>query len=274
MKLQKLEMIIFKVFKRFQRMYNKVHNLIIRIDRKLRPIAWEESWYIKPERIGDPLRSQKGQVRFLLEVAFNYQKNGLKRNGYFVDLAAADPINASNTYFIEKYLGWNGLLIEPNPKFASLLRKVRTSKVVEKVVGNKDNQNVKFRVDTMTLGKVLNNQLPKKTLFEKPKIINLKTITLEKILDDNSAPEVMDYLSLDVEGYEWEVIKDFNFDKYKWKVMNIENSNLEIDLLLDKHGYIQIMHRNFDTFYIHKDFISFANLKNHVPRFLLNPYYF
>ena len=40
---------------------------------------------ISPESYEDPLKSQKGQVRFLLEVVFNYKINGLKRNGYFIN---------------------------------------------------------------------------------------------------------------------------------------------------------------------------------------------
>lgn len=62
--------------------------------------------------------------------------------------------------------------------------------------------------------------------------------------------------------------KNFNFKKYKWKSLTIEKPNLELDLLLDKNGLIQICHSYFDTFYIDKDFIEDANLRNLDPKFL------
>ena len=119
-------MIVKKFFKRLKRRFSNNNAL----------------HFIKPESFDDPLKSQKGQVRFLLEVVFNYKLNGLKRNGYFIDLAAADPKLLSNTYFLEKHLGWEGLLIEANPYFTKRLRANRTSKVLEFVVGSKENEEI------------------------------------------------------------------------------------------------------------------------------------
>ena len=78
----------------------------------------------------------------------------------------------------------------------------------------------------------------------------------------------MDYLSLEVEGAEWEIMKDFPFDQYQWRFLTIERTRLELDLLLDLHGYIQVHHNNYDTFYIHKNFIEDANCLELNPKFL------
>ena len=72
---------------------------------------------------------QKGQVEFLINSVLDYENSGLKRNGYFIDLAAADGITGSNTFFLERYLGWDGLLFEPNPNFKSIIEANRTSKL-------------------------------------------------------------------------------------------------------------------------------------------------
>jgi hypothetical protein len=40
-----------------------------------------------------------------------------KRNGYFVDLAANDAVQISNTYALETFFDWDGLCIEPNPEY-------------------------------------------------------------------------------------------------------------------------------------------------------------
>ena len=232
--------------------------------------------FIKAENFHDPLKSQKGQVRFLLEIVFNYKFNGLKRNGYFVDLAAGQPKELSNTYFIEKYLNWEGLLIEGNPLFAKKLRDERTNKVLEEIVYSENNKEVKFRIDNGELGGIVGDEFDNNKKFRSDELANAtiitsKTKTLNQILIENNAPKEMDYLSLDIEGGEYEALKNFEFKQYKWKFLTIERPNLELDLLLDKNGYIQVFHSSFDTFYIHKDFIRFADIANIKPQFLITP---
>ena len=50
----------------------------------------------------------------------------------------------------------------------------------------------------------------------------------------------MDYLSLYIEGREYEALKNFEFKQYNWKFLNVERPNLKLDLLLEKNGYIQV----------------------------------
>ena len=227
----------------------------------------------KPNSKLDPLKSQKGQVRFVLENVFNYSKNGLKREGFFIDLAAGHPTNFSNTYFLENKLNWKGILIEANPYFLQLLKEKRDNIIVENAVFSESNINLDFRIDNFEFGGIVgdefdNNLRIRGKQIKSQKLIKVKTKTLEEILDYHKAPSIMDYLSLDIEGAEWEALKNFNFEKYKWKCLTIEKPKLELDLLLDKNGYIQVCHSYFDTFYIHKDFIEDANLFNLFPKFL------
>ena len=231
---------------------------------------------IPPQSRRDPLFSQKGQLRFVLEVVFNYAKYGLRRNGYFVDLAAAHPTRLSNTFFLESRLGWDGVLIEANPSFARLLREKRTSKVFECAVTSSNGSLVEFRVDNEELGGIVgdsfdNNRRTRGNELKSAKIISVQTRTLESILDESGAPSVIDYLSLDIEGAEFEAMRDFDFSKYKFKCMTIECPPLELDLLLDAHGYVQVQHSLFDTFYIHKSEIHGACLDNCLPQFLSTP---
>lgn len=229
-----------------------------------------------PESENDPLKSQKGQLRFVLEVAFNYASNGLYRNGYFVDLAAAHPSVLSNTFFLESRLGWRGVLIDGNPIFANLLRQQRVSQVFECAVTSSNGELVDFRVDNLEGGGLVgdsfdNNQKIRGDQLVNAKVIKVPTRTLESILDEVSAPRVIDYLSLDIEGSEFEALKDFDFLKYKFKCMTIERPPLELDLILDEHGYIQIRHFQCDTFYMHKSFISGACLDGCSPQFIVTP---
>ncbi|QNI72767.1 FkbM family methyltransferase [Synechococcus sp. NOUM97013] len=235
-----------------------------------------EKYTFSPDSKNDPLRSQKGQLRFVLENVFNYAKNGLHRNGYFVDLAAAHPKRFSNTFFLEKKLGWRGILIDANPYFTKLLRENRTSQVFECAITSSNETLVDFRIDNGELGGIVgdafdNSYSIRGGELKSAKIIKVKTRTLESILDEANAPAVIDYLSLDIEGAEYEALKTFDFSKYRFRCMTVECPPLDLDLLLDSHGYVQVQHSKYDTFYIHKSQISEACLDNCNPHFFATP---
>ena len=222
-----------------------------------------------------PFYSQKGQDEWLLMEAFNYQKNGLKREGFFVDLACADGVEINNTLFLEKHLSWKGILIEPNPYYKDSIKKNRTSDFVSTCVTSEANQTIKFRVDNGMLGGIVgdnfdNNESIRKAELKNAEIIEIETRTLTDILLEYKAPKLIDYLSLDIEGAEYEALRNFDFDYFKFVAMTIERPTLELDLLLDEAGYLQVRRHLFDTFYIHKDHIKSTSCKD-TPYFMITP---
>lgn len=207
---------------------------------------------------------QKGQVDFLLNTVFNYQNSGLKKSGYFVDLAAADGVTGSNTYFLEKYLGWSGLIFEPNPKFQEDLLASRTMPIVTKCVTDRVGDKVKFRIDNGQLGGIVgddfdNNGHFRAAQLKTAEIVEIETTTLEHELKARGAPELVDFLSLDVEGAEHLVLKNFPFDEYKFHCIAVERPCKELDLLLDKNKYRQVAHLFYDVLYVHEDFLEDLN---------------
>jgi hypothetical protein len=226
--------------------------------------------YYKNVQLPKTYGSQKGQIEYLLMNVFDYENSGLKRNGFFVDLAAGDGVHLSNTYFLEKHLGWIGLLFEPNPKFSEALKKERTSPIVNKPVGATAKELVQFRIDNMYLGGIVadgfdnspKNRSDKRSSSE---VIELETTTLEEELIKHCAPDIVDYLSLDIEGAEEAALSTFDFDKFKFRFISIERPTLNLDLMLDEAGYVQIKHSDFDVFYTHRDFVSEINTN---PSFL------
>ena len=81
----------------------------------------------------------------------------------------------------------------------------------------------------------------------------LSSLSLETILEKYSAPKVIDYLSLDVEGSEFDVLKDFPFEKYKFLSITIERPPEKLNKLLFENDYIFVKNHKVDTFYVHKD---------------------
>ena len=101
-----------------------------------------------------------------------------------------------------------------------------------------------------------------KLINEFKKNIKKKTMnTLESVLDKNQAPKIIDYLSLDVEGAETEVLINFPFEKYTFLAMSIERPSPELNKLLFKNGYVFVKNFKVDTFYIHKSIENFKQIK-------------
>ena len=79
-----------------------------------------------------------------------------------------------------------------------------------------------------------------------------KAFPLAKIMADAGAPTTVDYFSLDVEGSEYEILKTFPFDRYRFRVLGIEmmKPSNEIHSLMTRHGYVLRENVGHDAMYI------------------------
>lgn len=203
-------------------------------------------------------KSQVGQDQWVHSVL------GDKRGGYFVELGASDGVDLSNTYFFEKQLGWNGICIEPNPTFHADLEKNRSSNISHYCASDRDNHELEFALCGHTSGTLVTAG----PFTRSSTIVKVKTQTLASIFSFFEAPPVIDYLSLDVEGHELEVLKGFPFDKYKFNCITVEHNEPHtgpgmqraLRELLVAHGYVFVKgnddvhrwgHGPIDDFYIH-----------------------
>eukprot|EP00667_Euglena_gracilis_P017083 EG_transcript_17949 len=185
---------------------------------------------------------QPGPVNFngqLLQDAITLKLLNNKTHGYFLDLAASDPVYLSNTYTLERWFGWDGICIEGNPHFIESLKQGRNCTVVHAAVSSAHNETVRFRVDNGVLGGIISHHTDNRPgAHEKGwAIMELQTRKLEDILAEHCAPEVIDFFSLDVEGSEWEVLRNFPFDAYQFRVLTIERPPVALTQLLRRHGY-------------------------------------
>lgn len=189
--------------------------------------------------------------------AFVHYIFGNNHKGYYIEAGACDGIENSNTAFLEKELGWNGLLIEPTNKFNKLIHNRPNSTNINCVLGNINNDHVDFIEFTdnkyhelsctkYSLNKLSNEDSSGRAdiielykYAEKNKIIKVLTQkTLDTVLDEVNAPNIIDYLSLDVEGCEDLVIEGINFQKRQ--ILLISAENLHDNNILIKNGYIKI----------------------------------
>ncbi len=161
------------------------------------------------------VRTTSKSLREMLGLPFNEHVSQLNqdifallqnkyRSGYFVEIGANNGFNLSNTVYLEECFGWSGLLIEANPKYLSDLKK-RKAIVINKAVADKVGS-IEF-IDAGLYGgisEMLDNSHINHT--EKAKKIIVDSTTLESILIENNAPNIINFISVDVEGGEIPII--------------------------------------------------------------------
>jgi FkbM family methyltransferase len=189
-------------------------------------------------------------------------------NGFFVDLAANHAFSLSNTYSLEQQpYGWTGICVEPNPRYWSNLAK-RKCHVAAAVVSKERMQAVQFhmfddRSARAASGGIVDLVPQRIAQYTKDKPVTLYTVPIAEILQNYRAPVVMEYLSLDVEGAEFLVMKDFPFDKYKFKIMTVERPTQDVMDLLYANRYVYIAANNEwgqETLFVHRDYMHGMNL--------------
>jgi FkbM family methyltransferase len=187
---------------------------------------------------------------------FVYFFSNKKKNGFFLEIGAADGINISNTYLLEKKFNWNGILCEPNPLHKINILKTRRSILNTNIIDGRKSQKKNFYIHDNGF----NSSLNKIKKFHKK--ISIKAISLNSLLKKYQCPKVIDYISIDTEGNELNILKNYNFKEYIVKIFSIEhNFNIfnrnKIFNIMKKNNYKRIL-KNIsfmDDWYIHKDFI-------------------
>lgn len=197
-----------------------------------------------------PFKGQKGQDKWVIFTVLPF-----KRNGFFLDIAAADGITHSNTYVLEKFFGWNGICVEPNPIFFQKLKEKRHCIVDASVVSDKY-EKVNFRIDNGQLGGIIAEDTDNNSRVRSQELLNAETITLDTVilndlLERHNAPKIIDYFSLDVEGSEERVIRSLDFRKYQFSCITIERPTSQVNRIILDNDYVFVKNYRFDSFYVH-----------------------
>lgn len=184
---------------------------------------------------------------------------GFKRNGFFVEFGATDGYELSNSWLLEKSFDWSGILAEPARVWHTQLRSNRSAAIETDCVWKVTGEEIEFaEVGAAALSTVasLSEQDGHHTRRRRSKRYAVQTVTLTEMLQRNGAPAEIDYLSIDTEGSEFEILQCHDFENYRFKVITCEhnytNNRQKIYDLLTSRGYQRIMEKQsrFDDWYI------------------------
>ncbi len=153
---------------------------------------------------------------------------GYKQGGYFVEFGATNGILLSNSFLLEQKYGWSGILAEPGRIWESDLRRNRpNANISTQCVWDYSNHILSFNSNYDPELSTVSNFQKEKSKGSRYKTIEsykVKTISLMDLLIENSAPEYIDYLSIDTEGSELRILKAFDFSKYTFGVITVEHN--------------------------------------------------
>ena len=182
--------------------------------------------------------------------------------GTCLDIGMAEPITNNNSYHFEE-LGWNCLCVEPNPRYFAMSHGVR--KNVENIAcGKEDGDDIEFEIYTINgsnQGAIsslkTDNRLIEshKHLIDKVDKIKVKVLTVDTLLSKHPEITKIDFLSIDTEDTELDVLKGFDINRWKPKLFVIENNFDEpfIGEYLRSFGYVRDKRIEVNDFFIRVD---------------------
>ena len=188
------------------------------------------------------LPNAKGQLYQDLWVLW---ETGNKRNGYFVEFGAANGVFLSNTYLLEKEMGWTGVVAEANPVFLQSIRENRSCYISEKCVFSRSGERIGFlparQGEKSRIASIVPDDAHERKGARIATEIFVETISLNDLLTEAKAPFNIDYMSVDTEGSELEILTAFDFDRWNVRLISAEHNRTtareSIHDLLTAQGY-------------------------------------
>lgn len=206
--------------------------------------------------------SQEGEDMILRRLFENQQ------TGFYVDVGAHHPKRFSNTYYFYQK-GWHGINIDAMPGSMKAFESIRPKDInIEKPVSDKKQILTYYAFNEPALNgfsKELSEQRDGVGNYFIKFTKDIETATLEEILDQNLPKnQQIDFMSIDVEGLDFMVLKSNDFDTYKPKVVLIEIlesslsdiENNEIAEFLKQYGYTIYAKAVNTVFFIEKNFLE------------------
>jgi FkbM family methyltransferase len=166
---------------------------------------------------------------------------------FFVEFGGADGKALSNTYSLEKNFGWSGIVCEPSKVWRDDLLKNRSCQLDFRCVFSETGSSILFKetldANLSTISKFAESDLhqsSRKHFIE----YHVETVTLNDLLFQNDAPTSIAYISIDTEGSEYEILKNFDFNIWEVEIFSIEHNfgeNREkLQALMLDNGYTRV----------------------------------
>lgn len=192
----------------------------------------------------------------------------LEDQKYFLEAGAMDGHLWSNTKFFEDSLGWKGILIEANPFQMPYIATNRPNCIIVNALMSDSKSPLEFIISNNPAVCSVKDTTPQsiKDAYYQPNCIrSIKMIPtrLDEIINKSGISQI-DFISLDVEGHELQVLKSFDFKTSQVKVvswliemLNEETKNQEVFEFMEENGYKAMEKVAHNHFFIHRDYLKY-----------------
>jgi FkbM family methyltransferase len=239
----------------------KYGKLVTHVLNHMRQAAYDRDDVVQFLTFAAPLARQSHSQLF--QELWALWMNGGRRGGYFVEFGAADGMNLSNTFFLETVMGWKGIVAEPHPELVERVRQARSCHVSDKCVYSRTGETMAFRmVDRFELSRLEaidpgdGHEAAARKAYRTAEV---KTISLHDLLESYGAPHRIDYLSIDTEGSEVEILAAFDFSKWDLRTVTVEHNGTiaekRLNKLFRRNGYRRMWRdiSRYDAWYVKDD---------------------
>ena len=215
--------------------------------------------------IVDNIHNSHSQLQQDLIALFLFDNN----KGFFCEVGGGDGVTYSNSFLLEK-MGWQGLIVEPARANLKKIVRSRSCQLSEKAAWSVSGLNLKFvetkNLELSTLDEFKNSDGNASDRISISGEYLVQTTTLTEVLSEFDFPRNFEFLSIDTEGSELEVLKGLDFNQFSPMLITIEHNftaNRElVREFLSVFGYQQIC----NTFSRHDDWYlqaeMYVSLKN------------
>jgi hypothetical protein len=201
----------------------------------------------------DKKKISKSQV---FQDLFAYFFSNCKKKGVFIEIGGGNGVDLSNTYILEKMFKWTGVVCEPDNRLHTNILSKRKCFLETAPITNSSNKIFYFN------DKGIYNSYTSSTYNSSAK--KLKSLSLNNLIKKYQLTKNIDYISIDTEGNELDIIKNFNFNKYNVKIFTIEhnfqkNIRENIYKILKKNNYQRVFKyiSYMDDWYIKRNYSKF-----------------
>ena len=187
---------------------------------------------------------------------FAYFFSNFKKKGVFIEIGGGNGVDLSNTYILEKKFKWKGVICEPDNRLHANILAKRKCFLETAPVTNISNKNIYFYY------RGLYNSFTSSSYNSSAK--KIKSISLNNLIKKYKLTKNIDYISIDTEVNELNIIKNFNFNKYNVKIFTIEHNfkkreRESIYKILKKNDYQRVFKyiSYMDDWYIKRNYNKF-----------------
>lgn len=167
-----------------------------------------------------------------------------KSDGIAVEVGGFDGVTGSNTFFFER-IGWKTMIIEPNPTLIKKIQHARSAVVFECAVGEHDGE-ISLNIPTggETLSSVTTDAWQMQRMLSAGPVttIAVRQRRLDDVLQEAGVGAI-DFITIDVEGYELAALKGFNLARWRPRIVILEDNSSgrseDIPLYMEQRGYIR-----------------------------------